>query len=162
MSFPQINQNDYELFHELANAYYREGEDADTPQAEIDSFIRFLFEKVIDREISGCFAAAGDTPIGFALWTVDSEGFAFSEIPGMGTILEIGLLPAYRASCLGKELVAFIEHNLRTRNISQCYVSAYGPAQKFWKSCGYAETGKTAKNDLPILMKTIHSTPSVI
>ena len=37
MDYNQICEDDYRAFHELANAYYREGEDADTPQDIIDS-----------------------------------------------------------------------------------------------------------------------------
>lgn len=155
MDYVEISEKDYCLFHELANAYYREGEDEHTPAEEIDAFIRLLFQKVIAREISGCFAKAQNTCIGFALWTVDTEDFAFCEMPGYGTILEIGLLPAFRAAGHGREFVSFIELCLRRRNVTQCYVSAYGPAQKFWTGCGYAPNGNLANNGLPILVKRI-------
>ena len=155
MEYVQIGEHDYSAFHKLADAYYREGEDAHTPQETIDSFIRMMFDKVIGREISGCFAKDGDTYIGFALWAVDTEDFAFREMPGFGTILEIGLIPSYRALGLGKKLVAYVETDLRKSKIAQCYVSAYGPAQKFWASCGYAPNGKTASNGLPLMLKTI-------
>ena len=35
MEYIKISKNDYDTFHELLNAYYREGEDGDTPQEEI-------------------------------------------------------------------------------------------------------------------------------
>ena len=155
MDYLKIGQQDRKLFHQLLNAYYREGEDENTPQEEIDGFIDLLFSKVVSREIDGCFAMTDGTCAGFALWAKDTEDFPFSEIPGMGTILEIGLIPARRSSGLGKELVAFIESDLLARGITGCYVSAYGPAQKFWRHCGYAENGKTAGSGLPIMVKTI-------
>lgn len=155
MKYLEIGRKDSGLFHELANAYYREGEDENTPQEEIDAFIRFLFKKVIERDMEGCFAATDDSCIGFALWTVDREGFAFSELPGSGTILEIGLIPSCRGAGHGKEFVAFIESCLRAKKAKQCYVSAYGPAQEFWVHCGYTQTGKTAGNGLPILAKKL-------
>ncbi len=155
MDYLEICENDYDIFYELASAYYCEGEDENTPQEKIDSFIRFMFEKVINHEISGCFAKDENAYIGFALWTIDTENFAFSEIPGFGTILEIGLIPSCRASGRGKEFVSFVESCLCSENAKQCYVSAYGPAQKFWEHCGYAETGKKASNGLPIMVKTI-------
>ena len=37
MEYIEICKNDYNVFHELANAYYREGEDEKTPQDEIDA-----------------------------------------------------------------------------------------------------------------------------
>ena len=155
MNYVEITQNDYEIFHKLANAYYREGEDENTAQEEVDAFIQFLFEKVIKQEINGCFAKSENTYIGFALWVIDTEDFEFSEIQGFGTIMEIGLIPSYRASGYGKEFVMFIEDSLRIKEVNQCYVSAYGPAQKFWESCGYVESGKTASNGLPIMIKNM-------
>lgn len=53
MEYIEICEENYSAFHELANAYYREGEDANTPQAEIDIFIRVLFDKVVNHEIYG-------------------------------------------------------------------------------------------------------------
>ena len=155
MDYIEICENDYSAFHELANAYYREGEDADTPQEVIDSFVRMMFDKVINNEIYGCFVKDEQKYIGFALWAIDTEDFDFSEMQGLGTILEIGLTPSYRSSGLGKNLVTYVENCLQKSRISQCYVSAYGPAQKFWTSCGYVENGSKASNGLPIMIKTI-------
>ena len=155
MDYIEICENDYGAFHELANTYYREGEDADTPQEVIDSFVRMMFDKVINNEIYGCFVKDEQKYIGFALWAIDTEDFDFSEMQGLGTILEIGLTPSYRSSGLGKNLVTYVENCLQKSIISQCYVSAYGPAQKFWTSCGYVENGKVASNGLPIMVKTI-------
>ena len=56
MDYIEICENDYNAFYELASAYYREDEDADTPQEEIDTFICFMFEKVINHEINGYIA----------------------------------------------------------------------------------------------------------
>ena len=155
MEYIEICSEDYNPFHELANAYYREGEDADTPQEIIDSFIRLMFDKVMNNEFSGCLVKDGYKYIGFVLWAIDSASFEFSEMPGMGTILEIGITPSYRFCGLGKKLVAHVENRLRQSEITQCYVSAYGPAQKFWTSCGYTENGLKASNGLPIMVKTI-------
>ena len=155
MNYFEMSAKDYDIFHQLANAYYREGEDADTAQEEIDSFIGFLFEKVVKCEIKGCFVKDESFYIGFALWALDTKDFEFSEMPGLGTILEIGLIPEYRSSGKGKEFVAYIERNLQKEGVKQCYVSAYGPAQSFWKRCGYVENGKKASNGLPILIKVM-------
>jgi ribosomal protein S18 acetylase RimI-like enzyme len=155
MEYRAINQNDYSIFHELANAYYREGEDENTPQAEIDGFIKFMFDKVVEKEIFGCFATVDGSYVGFALWTVDTESFQFSEIPGYGTILEIGIAKGHRTSGLGRQLVSFVENSLSTGGIKDCYVCAYGPARDFWSRCGYADSGKIAKSGLPIMVKSI-------
>ena len=155
MEYSEICEWDYDVFHELANGYYREGEDENTAQDEIDAFIRCLFDKVIRKEIRGCFVTDSRRCIGFALWAVDTEDFAFSELPGCGTILEIGITPPHRASGHGRKLVAHIESCLRREQIDRCYVSAYGPAQKFWAACGYEKNGRTAKNGLPLMVKAI-------
>ncbi len=155
MNYMEIRKDDYDAFHELANAYFREGEDEDTPQDVVDGFIRSLFEKVTNHTIEGCFAKDGSAYIGFALWTIDTEEFEFREMPGLGTILEIGLIPSCRASGLGKEFVRHIEKSMTEKEVRQCYVSAYGPAQKFWAHCGYAENGRKASNGLPIMVKDI-------
>ena len=155
MDYPEIRECDYDIFHSLANAYYREGADESTPQAEVDSFIRFLFGKVISGELRGCFAKTGQTCIGFALWALDTEDFAFSQLPGYGTILEIGLIPSCRGAGRGKELVTHVERCLRREQATQCYVCAYDPAQPFWRRCGYIPSGQTATNGLPIMTKPI-------
>lgn len=155
MDFAEIREEDRGVFHELAQAYYREGEDADTPPEVLEPFVGMMFDKVMCREISGCFVKDKDRYIGFALWAVDSEDFAFRTIPGFGTILEIGLIPACRSLGLGRELAEHIEDCLRGCEMTQCYVSAYGPAQGFWKSCGYRANGQKASSGLPIMVKRI-------
>ena len=155
MAYLEIGDSHYDAFQELLNVYYREGEDENTPQAEIDAFICLLFEMVVHKKINGCFVKEGSSCIGFALWAVDTADFPFSQLPGFGTILEIGIIPSRRGSGLGKELVWHIEEFFQNNNIKHCYVSAYGPAQRFWKGCGYAENGQKANNGLPIMVKAI-------
>ena len=156
MEYIEICDKNYDIFHKMANAYYREGEDKNTPQDEIDAFIQFMFDKVVNGEINGFFAKSDRGYIGFALWAIDTEEFVFREIPGCGTILEMGVIPSCRASGRGKEIVSYVEKCLNSRNVKQCYVSAYGPAQKFWAYCGYVENGQKANNGLPIMIKTIN------
>ena len=150
-----IGEGDYDAFHELLNEYYRDGEDADTAQEEIDAFIRLLFDKVLSHEIEGCLVKAEEQFIGFVLWGIDTEDFDFSEMPGYGTIMEVGFTGKARSSGHGKELVSYVEDHLREKGIRQCYVSAYGPAQEFWTRCGYADSGRTAENGLPIMIKEL-------
>ena len=107
------------------------------------------------NEILGCIAKHGQETVGFALWAKDTEDFAFRELPGWGTILEIGLLPSHRSAGLGKGLVAYIEKSFRENRITQCYVSDYGPAKQFWTSCGYAANGAKASNGLTVMVKSL-------
>ena len=155
MKFVKMGEHDYSEFHAMANAYYREGEDENTPQEIIDSFIRMMFNKVTNNEIYGCLAEHEQKYVGFALWAIDSEDFEFSEMPGLDTILEIGVIPSYRSLGFGKSLLAHIENSFQKKSVEQCYVSAYGPAQKFWERCGYAKNGANASNGLTIMIKTI-------
>ena len=55
MNVLEISDRNYIHFYDLANAYYREGEDASTPQEQIDQFISFLFDKIVSQEIHGYF-----------------------------------------------------------------------------------------------------------
>ena len=154
IAFRKVKNEDYGEFHALMDAYYRGGEDKDTPQDVVDSFIRMLFDKAVGETIQGCLAIA-EQPVGFALWMVDQEGADFSELPGYGTILEIGVTEAHRKSGIGAQLVAHCEADVRERGAKWAYVCAYGPAQEFWRKCGYVESGSTASNGLPILIKQI-------
>ena len=120
MEYHKIRKEDEHIFHTLLEAYYREGEDADTPQEALDS-----------------------------------DALPFSQRPGLGTILEIGLIPGYRASGRGRALAAYAESRLAEQGIRQCYVCAYQPAQPFWNRCGYTDSGTVADNGLPILIKSI-------
>lgn len=98
--------------------------------------------------------------MGLRFGPLSQRTFEFAEMPGLGTILEIGLIPSCRASGLGKEFVRYIEENMRKKEVRQCYVSAYGPAQKFWAHCGYVENGRKASNGLPIMVKDIVNSQS--
>ncbi len=71
----------------------------------------------------------------------------------MGTILEVGIKPAYRRLGLGGKIVQYVEEQLKSSGMSQCYVSSYGPAQEFWKNCGYQFNGANASNGLPLMVK---------
>jgi len=160
MDFNMIDSRDYDAFHRLLNQYFREGEDEDTPQEQVDAFIQRLFDMVRQGKINCRLIARDAVNIGFVLWAVDTEQLDFSEIPGMGTILEIGIEKPYRRFGAGTEIVRYVEDQLRQSGISHCYVSAYGPAQKFWKHCGYQSNGTNAGNGLPIMIKHLYSQPT--
>lgn len=155
MSFLPIDSRDDDAFHELLNEYFREGEDENTPQDQVDDFIQMLFHMVEQEKISYRLIAKDEANIGFVLWAIDTEQLDFSEIPGMGTILEVGIKPAYRRLGLGGKIVQYVEDQLKSSGMSQCYVSAYGPAQEFWKHCGYQFNGANASNGLPLMVKQL-------
>ena len=140
---------DYETFHSLLEPYYRDGEDADTSQEELDAFIDYLYRLVKDGTISGCVALQEKT-VGICLWWIDVPELPFSNKPGWGTILEIGLLPEYRGKGLGRELA---DYAISQMDVSCFYVCAYGPAESFWEKCGYTDSGRLATNGLKLLIK---------
>ena len=37
--------------------------------------------------------------------------------------------------------------------VSDFYVCAYGPAEDFWKKCGYEDVGEIASNGLKLLVQ---------
>ena len=155
MQYERIESKDYNTFHRLLEDYYRDGEDADTPQDEIDSFIQMLFGMILEHKMESCFAKNDGSLIGFVLWAIDTEELPFSEMTGAGTILEIGVISAFRSSGFGKQIVLDTEKQILSKGSSLCYVSAYGPAQEFWARCGYTFNGLTAGNGLPIMVRNI-------
>ena len=149
MEFVDVRNAGYEVFHHLLNEYYRDGEDAETAQSEIDSFVEYLFGLCQAGEIFGCIAREV-TPIGFVLWNVDSPEGAFCQKPGFGTILEIGVSKKTRGNGIGKMLTDYAESKMA---VERYYVCAYGPAESFWEKCGYAFSGEKAENGLKIMVK---------
>lgn len=144
-----IDLDQYDLLHSLLTAYYRDGEDANTSPEELDAFVSLLVDLCARNIIFGCITYDGD-PVGFVLWAVDTADFIFSNKPGLGTILEIGVVAAVRGRGLGKHLSEFAENSM---NCGAYYVCAYGPAEKFWTKCGYCYFGETGNNGLKIFEK---------
>lgn len=140
---------EYEVFHKLLNAYYRDGEDEQTPQAQLDAFICHLYDLCVSGGISGCIAM-DHGPVGFVLWMIDSKESPFSQKPGYGTILEIGVFPDSRNVGLGRKLAEYAESKMQAQAY---YVCAYGPAETFWKKCGYTDSGELAENGLKLMIK---------
>ena len=149
MEYLSVADAGYDVFHSLLNEYYRDGEDADTPQSEIDGFIQYLFDLCRSGQIRGSIAL-DPVPVGFVLWNLDSETGIFSRKPGYGTVLEIGVVKTARNAGIGKTLVSYAESRMEA---SRYYVCAYGPAEVFWQKCGYRFCGETAENGLKIMVK---------
>lgn len=153
LKFTELNEKNYESLHQLMLAYYREGEDAETSEDELDSFIGMLFNAVMTKEIDGRLVKVDGKIAGFVLYALDKEDGMFSEIPEHGTILEIGISTAFRGRGLGKAVVDFAEAELKKCGAKGMYVCAYGSAERFWEKCGYQKSDKIADNGLPIFMK---------
>lgn len=149
MEFLAITEDTRDAFCRLLTDYYRDGEDAQTPQAELDGFIGLLFDLCRKNTISGCIAYERE-PVGFVLWGMDTAEFPFSNMPGYGTILEIGVIHAVRGTGLGRRLAELAENAMACERY---YVCAYGPAERFWQSCGYRDRGGIAENGLKLLVK---------
>ncbi len=140
------------VLRDLLLPYYREGEDADTPQAELEDFISYLLGLLEQKILRGVIAYLNGRPAGFVLYAPDDAAYPFSEMPGLGTIAEIGVLPKARHAGLGQQLVRYAENDLLSQGM---YVCAYPDAHAFWQKCGYRPTGETAGNGLPIWPKCI-------
>ena len=153
--FKEINQDNFRLFHDFMNEYYRDGEDTDTPQDKIDEFIKNLFDLIQEKSLLGVLSYFDNIFIGIVIWMKDIEGHNFSKIPGHGTIVEIGVIPSMRKRGLGCVLADYAEQELLKLNINGIYVIAYGPALNFWRKRGYIESGQVLSNGLPILVKAI-------
>ena len=101
-----VTKEQFPVFHRLLTDYYRDGEDAQTPQEELDGFIEMLFELCTEGAVSGCIAYEKDA-LGFVIYGLDTKDFPFSNKPGCGTILEIGVVPSARGSGLGRMLAKY-------------------------------------------------------
>lgn len=154
MQFRAIGAENRTVFFRLMSDYYRDGDDRDTPQAELDAFIRQLYEMLQRGEACGRLLEQEGQLVGFVLWALDKETGAFSERPGYGTILEIGITDSQRLHGAGREAVRYAEEQLRTQAPKGFYVCAYGPARGFWEKCGYLTQIGIAGNGLPILEKS--------
>lgn len=153
--FKQINQENFKLFHDFMNDYYRDGEDSDTAQDKIDGFIKKLFDLIQEKSMFGVLAYSDDIFIGIVIWMKDTIDHDFSVIPGYGTIAEIGIIPSMRKKGLGCVLVEYAEKELLRLDIKGIYVIAYGAALNFWQKRGYIENGQIASNGLTILAKDL-------
>jgi GNAT superfamily N-acetyltransferase len=149
MKLIPVTDVDYVQFHALLSEYYRDGEDANTPQEQLDGFIRYLHDLCMAGSIFGAIAILNE-PVGFVLWCIDSEDSPFRNRPGFGTILEIGVCKDKRGFGYGKQMTEFAELSM---DVSEYYVCAYGPAERFWQKCGYSDSGHLAENGLKLMVK---------
>ena len=99
MKLLPITGERYGDFHRLLTDYYRDGADAETPQETLDEFIEMLFGLCREGTIGGAMAYE-TAAVGFVLWGMDTEDFPFSNLPGYGTILEIGVVPTARGNLI--------------------------------------------------------------
>jgi len=151
--FEPITKENHASLEALMIEYYQEGEDADTPIETIQDFIESLYQMIGSGSIDGAMVKHNGQYEGFCLWMKDDPQSDFSEIPGYGTILEIGVRPQFRKKGLGREIVRYAEMQMRETGVESFYVSAYGPAETFWESCGYQKTERVAQNGLPVFVK---------
>ena len=151
--FKPITKDDHQRFEALMIEYYREGEDADTPIDTIKDFIEILFQMICSGSINGAMWKCDGRYEGFCLWMKDEAQSDFSEIPGYGTILEIGVSSEFRKQGIGIAIVQQAEAQMKKAGVQRFYVSAYGPAESFWERCGYKKTERMAQNGLPIFVK---------
>ncbi len=153
MVFEKISEKNYRFFQEIMIEYYRDGEDADTCIDTIKNFIDGLFCMINDDKIDGVMVKNSEVYQGFCLWMKDDGENEFSEIQDYGTILEIGVRPAFRNKGVGMNLVNYAEDRLKQKNVKGFYVSSYGPSEEFWELCGYSRTQNKASNGLTIFTK---------
>ena len=152
MRFLSVTETEYPLIHSLMNDYYREGEDSQTSQDEIDGFIQYLYDLCLQGKIMGAVAFE-TTPVGFVIWNIDTPEGAFCQKPGFGTILEIGINREFRHRGFGRKIA---EYALSMIAVLDYYVCAYGPAEAFWTKYGFRDSGEIAENGLKIYVRHDH------
>ena len=94
----------------------------------------------------------GSTPIGFAIYQIDSPQSDWCKRPGYGCIREFYIVPEYRRRGYGAQLAAWCEQDLLRLGAKGLYLTA-DDAIPFWHHCGYRNTDEICSNDLEILTK---------
>lgn len=153
--FKQLKEENFKVFHDFMSDYYKDGEDSDTPQDEIDMFIKKLFSLIQEKIMYGVSAYLNDIFIGVVIWMKDTKEHEFSVIPEYGTIAEIGVIQSMRNRGVGCVLVDYAEREIIKLNIDKVYVIAYEEALSFWKKRGYKQSVQLKSKGLPVLIKKL-------
>lgn len=150
-----LSGDTYADFSRMMKAYYQETIPQELPADVIDGYIQNLYRLVLTNDLRGGIAADGEV-LGFALWEVDASGAVYSELPGYGTILELGIQPEYRGRGYGRQLTEYVQGRLLEEDVIGFYVCADETSREFWEKCGYRNVGgRTASNGLPMLLRGI-------
>ncbi|MDF2868688.1 MAG: Acetyltransferase domain [Anaerocolumna sp.] len=155
MAYKKIDETNKHIFHKLMLDYYREGCDENTPQNILDDFIISLYNNIVTKSMYGRLIELDKKIIGFVIWMIDVDGNDYSEMPGYGTIAEIGIKAEYRNQGIGKKIVLFAEKKMMEMGVKGFYVTVYEPATKFWSNCGYTNTHNKGNNNLEIYSKKV-------
>ena len=155
LEYINIDTSNYEIMLCQMTDYYRNAEDADTPQQEIEDFIHMLFDMIQLGSIRGKLLYYDNVAVGFVLWGIDKEDDMFCEMPGYGTILEICVNEDCRMNGIGTAAVNYAEADMLNNGAKGLYVLAHPDAQGFWQRLGYIDSGNIGGNKLPVCIKAI-------
>ena len=129
--------------------------DCDVPpeiiRGKLSDFIDSQVEKGIIRV---CMAYAGDEPIAFSIFQIDTAESDWCKRPGWGFIREYYVVPGHRKSGVGRELAAYTEQELKNMGATQLYLTSTD-AVPFWRKCGWRLTDELSSNGLYILEKEV-------
>lgn len=148
------SENDAYLKNLLFN-YYKDGEDADTPDDIVNDFIKYIVKLIYSNKLNCRILNHEGTYIGFIIWFKDEVGHEFSELPGYWSIAEIGIKKEYRNKHFGIKLVNYVEKNVKGNDAASFYITAYSPFKNFWEKIGFKDIGLKGNNNLPIMVKEL-------
>lgn len=144
LTFELLNDDNKEAFFALL-------EECDVAQERI----RELYALTMADKVRARLCRLGAKPIGFITYMRDVEDAPFSQLPGHGTILNVGLTEAMRGQALSDKLIAYAEDDLRLSRVDGLYVTATKELIPFWQKHGYEKTNRLSTDYLPLLVKPV-------
>lgn len=119
-------------FKSLATDYF-----SDMPPGERDQFIQSILARQGEPKRWLLLLRHRDEYIGFVHMKINDEH------PGWGFILEFYIVPNKRRLGWGRRLFTLCSSILREQGVSNVWLLTDPPAEPFWRSLGFRETGET-------------------
>lgn len=98
---------------------------------------------------------AGERPIGFVIFQIDTPENPWGLKPGWGFIREMYINKRFRRRGLGRSVVAEVFRFLRDAGVNNAYLTADSDGSRvFWQSLGFVDSGEICeKNELSIYIR---------
>jgi len=155
--FVNAVEDKYAFFPMMKWYYTRETIASANNQDAIEKYVDNIYHLLENGKLLGSIAYDENIPVGIVIYRIDreKEETSYSVLPGYGSIVNIGLIDAYRHRGLGNEIVAYVESVLKEKGVKNMYVCSSGPSDKFWKENKFSFNGKASPSGQSILEKEI-------
>lgn len=110
---------------------------SDMPPGERDRFIQSILDHQGEPNRWLLLLKHSEEYIGFVHMKINDEH------PGWGLIMEFYIVPNKRRLGWGRRLFTLCQQILRERGVSNVWLLTHPPAEPFWQSLGFRETGES-------------------